>query len=552
MKNINKKFYEILVSVILILSVVFTDVGFGVVGTSVVYGDTKNVVVNNKDKKDSKKKKRVYKNDNVKDKDTIFIDEALGFKGYHALDTLKKYFDANWNKGLHYNGAVYHGLNYGNVGTNINYNFATNTQYKYRDKAGYGYNCTGVVTSVMYYASKTEKSIPEFYDRLIEGGSLGKICNGFVWWNFINKYKVKKYCAGRVSNSKDTNKVLNKDKRIKKGYMIYFSPTVRGGDCHLGFYWGTDSKGNHMMRHSIWRGFEWSAAFPGARGTYDLYVIPLSNSKTGIITKTFNLKINRSLSNGVSLKGDTYDFYASRSKKKLKGKIVYKKVKENKDSGKKSSKKSSSKKSNKKKSSSKKSSSKKKASSKKKSESKKKVSKTANSMLDGEAIVVDQNIDAKSKKSSKKVTKKKKSKKTDKNKENKKNKSSNKKTKTTKKTKKVEYKTILPMTLNSKGESTRTIKIKVDMVFKKGKMKNFYISSIGGKELSKTRKYSKSLWMKERKKNVPKGYKYQKATYCLRVEKYKRKKVRLCLYKSNTNKKNLIKKVKTNLTIKVK
>ena len=108
------------------------------------------------------------------------------------------------------------------------------------------------------------------------------------------------------------------------------------------------------------------------------------------------------------------------------------------------------------------------------------------------------------------------------------------------------------MTLNSKGESTRTIKIKVDMVFKKGKMENFYISSIGGKELSKTRKYSKSLWMKERKKNVPKGYKYQKATYCLRVEKYKRKKVRLCLYKSNTNKKNLVKKVKSNLSIKVK
>ena len=539
------RFYKILVSVILILSVVFTDVGL--VGTSVVYGDTKNVVVNNKDKKDSKKKKRVYKNDNVKDKDTIFIDEALGFKGYHALDTLKKYFDANWNKGLHYNGAVYHGLNYGNVGTNINYNFATNTQYKYRDKAGYGYNCTGVVTSVMYYASKTEKSIPEFYDRLIEGGSLGKICNGFVWWNFINKYKVKKYCAGRVSNSKDTNKVLNTDKRIKKGYMIYFSPTVRGGDCHLGFYWGTDSKGNHMMRHSIWRGFEWSAAFPGARGTYDLYVIPLSNSKTGVITKTFNLKIKRPVSGGLSLKGDTYDFYSSRTKKRLSGKIVYKKIKNKKKSEKKSSTKKSSKK---KKTSSKKKSTKK--SSTKKSNSKKKVNKTAKSRPENEAIVVDQNIDAKSKKSSKKVTKKKKSsksKKTDKNKENKKNKSSK---KNSKKINKIEYKTILPMTLNSKGESTRTIKIKVDMVFRKGKMKNFYISSIGGKELSKTRKFSKTLWMKECKKNVPKGYKYQKATYCLRVEKYKRKKVRLCLYKSNTNKKNLIKKVKTNLTIKVK
>ncbi|MCR5630144.1 hypothetical protein [Eubacterium sp.] len=488
MRITNKRFYEILVSVILILSIVYTDVGFGLVGSSVVYGDTKTAGSSNKDKKDSKKKKRVYKNDNVKDKDTIFIDEALGFKGYHALDTLKKYFDANWNKGLHYNGAVYHGLNYGNVGTNINYNFATNMQYKYRDKAGYGYNCTGVVTSVMYYASKTEKSIPEFYDRLIEGGSLGKICNGFVWWNFINKYKVKKYCAGRVSNSKDTNKVLNTDKRIKKGYMIYFSPTVRGGDCHLGFYWGTDSKGNHMMRHSIWRGFEWSAAFPGARGTYDLYVIPLSNSKTGIITKTFNLKIKRTpekkvvdgVSKTLSLKGDTYDFYTSRNKKKLSGKIVYKKVKERnkKESGKKS-----------------------------------------------------------------------KSKKTDKNKGNKKNKVSKKKSKNTKK---VEYKTILPMTLNSKGESTRTIKIKVDMVFKKGKMKDFYIVSIGGKELSKTRKFSKTLWMKERKKNVPKGYKYQNATYCLRVEKYNRKKVRLCLYKGNTDKKNLIKNVKNNLTIKVK
>ena len=521
MRICNKKFLNVLVSIILILSVAFTDVGFGLVGSSAVFADTKTTETK-KDKKDSKKKKVVYKNDNVKDKDTIFIDEALGFKGFHALDTLKKYFDANWNKGLHYNGAVYHGLNYGNVGTNINYNFATNTQYKYRDKAGYGYNCTGVVTSVMYYASKTDKSIPEFYDRLIEGGNLGKICNGFVWWNFINKYKVKKYCAGRVSNPKDTNKVLNKDKRIKKGYMIYFSPTVRGGDCHLGFYWGTDSKGNHMMRHSIWRGFEWSAAFPGARGTYDLYVIPLSNSKTGVITKTFNLKIKRPVSGGLSLKGDTYDFYSSRTKKRLSGKIVYKKVKESKKS----------------KVSKKTGKDRKKTSKNKNTKTTKKNSKKVKNSPASE-VIVDQNIEAKSKKTTKKKKSSKKSNKKSKNKKK-------------KKAKKVEYKTILPMTLNSKGESIRTIKIKVDMVFKKGKLKDFYIVSIAGKELSKTRKFSKTLWMKERKKNVPKGYKYQKATYCLRVEKYKRKKVRLCLYKSNTNKKNLIKKVKTNLTIKVK
>ena len=462
------------------------------------------------DKKSKKKKKPLYK------EGSIYLDEALGFDKYNALKTVNDYFNANWNKGLHYNGAIYHGLNSYKVGTNINYNFETNTQYKYRDAKGYGYNCTGVVTSVMYYASGTKKSIPDFYEDLINGKGLGRICNGFAWWDYFNRHNVKKYCAGRVSNNADVDRVLNKARDLKTGYVIYFSPTVRGGDCHLGFYWGTNSKGNHMMRHCIWRGFEWSKAFPGARGTYDLYLIPLSKKKNGVIEKTFNLQITRKAKvkkvqsakkskkksgkkkkakkTYYSLKGDTYNFYGARDKKGLHKKLVYK-----------------------------------------------------------EKYTV-------TKKVVKKVKVKTKSKKTGKTKVKYK-----KKTKTVTKNK---VRTILPLTLNKNGEAIRNIEVKVKLVYKKGKLKNYYISSIDGKELSPNRKNKKSFWIKEKKGSNPKQYKYNDVVYCIKAIKIENKKkakknlkksknkripkINLCLYKGSINDKNLVKKAKEGKTLKIK
>ena len=447
--------------------------------------NTKNETSNKK----SKKSKKLYK------KGSIFLDQALGFKKFDALKAVNKYFNANWNEGLHYNGAIYHGLNSYNVGTNINYNFKTNKQYKYRDKNGYGYNCTGVVTSVMYYASETEKSIPEYYEDLINGKGLGRICNGFAWWDYFNRHNVKKYCAGRVSNNADVDKVLNKEKKLKTGYVIYFAPTVRGGDCHLGFYWGKNAQGNHMMRHCIWRGFEWSKAFPGARGTYDLYLLPLSTKKTGVVKKKFKITIKRKVKktkneNGeykaLSLRGDTYDFYTKRSAKGLSKRLVHKKK-----------------------------------------------------------IVSTKKILIKRKKKTKKKSKKK----------------AKKKYKIIKKTK---IKDILPLKLNKDGYSTRTINVTVNMVYKKGRLKSYYISSIGGKKISKNRKSNKTFWIKERKNKVPKGYDYNAVTYCIRAEKIKPAKkhgknklnkdvkVKLCLYKSKIDKKHLVRGVRTGKTLTVK
>ena len=230
---------------------------------------------------------------NIKSKKTVYLDQALGFKGSDALGAIRKHFNKNWNDGLHYNGAKYYSLNSANVGININYNFKTNTQYKCRENPGYGYNCTGVCTSVLYYASKTKKSWGAYYKDLCNGQGIGRMCNGFYWWAYINKYNIKRFCAGRVSNADDVNKILKNNNALQVGYMVYFAPTVRGQDCHLGFYWGQDSNGNQMMRHCIWRGFEWSRAFPGARGTYDMYIIPFSHGKTGTETYTYNLKIKR-------------------------------------------------------------------------------------------------------------------------------------------------------------------------------------------------------------------------------------------------------------------
>lgn len=460
-------------------------------------------------KTDSKNKNSKKDNKPLYKEGSIYLDEALGFERYNALKTVKTYFDANWNEGLHYNGAIYHGLNSYKVGTNINYNFETNTQYKYRDAKGYGYNCTGVVTSVMYYASGTKKSIPEFYEDLINGKGIGRICNGFAWWDFFNRHNVKKYCAGRVSNNADVDRVLNKARDLQTGYVIYFSPTVRGGDCHLGFYWGTNSKGNHMMRHCIWRGFEWSKAFPGARGTYDLYLIPLSQKKNGVIEKTFNLKIKRKAKvknvqstnkkksgkkkkakkSYYSLKGDTYNFYGSRDKKGLHKKLVYKE---------------------------------------KYTVTKKVVKKVK--------------VKTKSKKTGKKKVKYKK------------------KVKTVTQTK---VRTILPLSLKKDGESYRTVEVKVKLIYKKGKLKNYYISSIDGKELSANRKNKKTFWIKEKKGSTSKAYKYKDTVYCIRAEKVKEKtnkklkrnkkiaKINLCLYKNKIDKKNFVKKAKENRTLKI-
>jgi len=442
-------------------------------------------------------KKSLYK------KNTVYLDEALGFKGNNALRSVRLFFNKNWNRGLHYNGAKYYGLNSGNVGTNINYNFKTKTQYKLREKDGYGYNCTGVVTSVLYYASKTKKSFGKYYKRLIDGQGIGKICNGFYWWYFFNNYNVKKYCAGRVSNKDDVNRVLNKAPDLQTGYVIYFSPTVRGGDCHLGFYWGKDHNGDHMMRHCIWRGFEWSNAFPGARGTYDLYVIPLSHGKTGTFTKTFNVKLKRKVKSVYVTKED-----GGESKIEEQTEKVTKETESQSQSE---------------------------TSEQIETESSSEVEIPSEVEISGETEIENtpENF------STATVTKKALSLRGDSY------------GVYGVRSKKGLSKKITTLRLNKKGETYKTLKIKVKLRYENGKLIKHYISSIGGKKLSKNRHIKNMFWIRELKSTVPEGYKNKKTTYCFKVEKYKKNKIKLSLYKSNTKKKNKVKSIKAGRTMRV-
>ena len=200
-----------------------------------------------------------------------YISQLLGLNNLTAgkmITTIKK----NWKAGLKYSTAQYVGT-FWKDGTCVNYGTKQYNGYSY---TGYGYNCTGFVASVLYYANggKRENALGKMdrqFLQLMQGretGSQTKFTDGSGWYYFFNGVqhtadgkqrtieKTKIYYAGVVNSAQDIQKQLDRQEKkghLKAGYIIYFWP-VGSTDCHLGIYAGKSSKGVHRMYHAFGKG----------------------------------------------------------------------------------------------------------------------------------------------------------------------------------------------------------------------------------------------------------------------------------------------------------
>ena len=206
----------------------------------------------------------------------------------------------NWSSGLKYKDSEYDD-DYLNVGTCINYG---SEQYSGTEKHGYGYNCSGFVASVLYYANggpkeNALKNMIEYYKPLKQGRTYyaqSSFSDSSGWYYFFNgvQYpapgtsttvtRTNMYYLGEVNSTEITQEKLNLAERagkLKEGYLIYYWP-VGGTDCHVGVYAGKSTTGEHMMYHAVGRGhylcgrmgnMEYSAVMP-LYVSY-LYIIPL-------------------------------------------------------------------------------------------------------------------------------------------------------------------------------------------------------------------------------------------------------------------------------------
>lgn len=179
----------------------------------------------------------------------------------------------NWTEGLKYGQTRYYGMSLSNPGPCVNY---VDRQYEGNERSRCGYNCSGFVASVLYYANGGSKenalsNMENLYLPLKQGRTLGKQ-SSFVdssgWYYYFTgvRYtpsgtmsvpKTKVYYLGQVSGGEDIQKAMNKaekEGKLKEGYMVYFWP-IYDTDCHASIYGGKDENGVHQIYHSIGRGW---------------------------------------------------------------------------------------------------------------------------------------------------------------------------------------------------------------------------------------------------------------------------------------------------------
>ena len=207
----------------------------------------------------------------------------------------------NWKDGLKYGEANY-SLSHWKADTCVN---CSGKQLFGREKSGYGYNCTGFVASVLYYANggtadSAMADMTDIYLPLKQGRSYrnqSAFTDGTGWYYFfdgeqytskgkVEQQKTRIYFMGDTSGAQGIQNALRTaavQGKLKKGYLIFFWPSG-GYDCHVGIYAGRDPEtGNYMMYHAVGKGTHSGVKITEhitlsqavSEGASYLYIIPL-------------------------------------------------------------------------------------------------------------------------------------------------------------------------------------------------------------------------------------------------------------------------------------
>ena len=115
--------------------------------------------------------------------DGEYLTENLGMDKVTRQSVIRT-IEENWTEGLKYSEASY-SVEHQNTASCVNYG---NRQYKGHEQKGYGYNCTGFVASVLYYANGGEEknacsNMKALYEPLQK--RTGSFTNGTGWYNYI-------------------------------------------------------------------------------------------------------------------------------------------------------------------------------------------------------------------------------------------------------------------------------------------------------------------------------------------------------------------------------
>ena len=232
--------------------------------------------------------------------DGDYLTKNLGLDKVTRQSVLRT-ISENWTKGLKYSEAVYTGNIY-NAAKSVNYG---DRQYIGNEKTDYGYNCSGFVASVLYYAngnstedaySKMEQIyLPFKHGRILQNQK--SFADGSGWYYYFkgeqktsaglsHVTKTNLYHLGQTTDADSIQAKLEAAEqagKLKPGYVLYFWPTGKT-DCHVGIYAGKNSDGEHLMYHAIGgSGREHNGVYIDRDITLsrainhpsDLYVIPL-------------------------------------------------------------------------------------------------------------------------------------------------------------------------------------------------------------------------------------------------------------------------------------
>ena len=255
--------------------------------------------------------------------DGRYLTENLGMNGVTRQSVLKTIRD-NWTDGLDYSHAIYTRCGR-DPGIAVNYK---ESQYSGYHLEGYGYNCSGFVASVLYFANGGTKqdavsNMEELYLPLKQGrrySSQLSFTDSSGWYYFFNGIqhtasgdstvpKTKLYYAGETTDSASTQAQLTrmeKAGKLAEGDIIYFWPK-NDTDCHVGIYAGKDENGVHRMYHALGKGMhngismESDVALTPVITDYDswLYIVPLPEGKEYYLAVAKQQKQEGSMLNGV-------------------------------------------------------------------------------------------------------------------------------------------------------------------------------------------------------------------------------------------------------------
>ena len=231
--------------------------------------------------------------------DGEYLTKILGLTDV-TRESVIETIEENWTEGLKYSEASY-STNHNDEASCVNYG---KKQYEGREQRGYGYNCTGFVASVLYYANGGSREdaldkMNEIYLPLKQGRSYrnqSAFTDGTGWYYFfsgeqytaegkVSVPKTKIYYIGETGGPDSIQsklKIADMEGVLKEGYLLFFWPST-GWDCHIGIYAGKDENGVYEMYHAAGRGDHNGVTLTEAvtrspalsEGASYLYIVPL-------------------------------------------------------------------------------------------------------------------------------------------------------------------------------------------------------------------------------------------------------------------------------------